>query len=133
MSTRSLTKVCDSHGEIIVLYRHMDGYPRNHGLELAEFLEDRVIGNGGTGTREKYSNGANCFAGQLISHFKAENLVGNFYVYPAGTNDIGEEYTYTIFAESDCPIGIVVNDYRGEEIFLGSVANFEEFCLTSEE
>lgn len=99
MSTRSLTILHDNGGvEIAVLYRHYDGYPSCHGRELADFLKGfSAITNGIADSREmgKVANGGNCLAAQIISYFKKE--VGNFYLYPVGKRDIGEEYTYHVY------------------------------------
>lgn len=47
MSTRCLTTVLGPDGEeILVLYRQCDGYPKAHGVELAEFLKGRMIVDG---------------------------------------------------------------------------------------
>ena len=53
MGTRSLTRIIprqdglsfnEGHKEIemayVNMYRHLDGYPEGHGLDLAEFLKD---------------------------------------------------------------------------------------------
>ena len=37
-----------------------------------------------------------CLAAQLVSHFKGDQI-GNFYLYPSGTRDCGEEYIYTVY------------------------------------
>ena len=59
MGTRSLTRVIprqdglsfnEGHKKIelafVNMYRHLDGYPEGHGLDLAEFLKDIEIVNG---------------------------------------------------------------------------------------
>jgi hypothetical protein len=97
MGTRSLTVFVDEHGknEIAVLYRQYDGYPEGHGLELANFLNGFLIVNGMRGNEpEKFANGMECLAAQIISNFKTEP--GNFYLYPADTRDCGEEFIYVV-------------------------------------
>jgi hypothetical protein len=97
MGTRSLTIVRDEDGkELVTLYRQFDGYPTGHGSDLADFLRGRVIVNGFGGQNPRTtSNGAGCFAASLVETLKAGQL-GNVYIYPAGSSDCGEEYTYTL-------------------------------------
>ena len=83
MGTAALTVIQDEQGdEIAVLYRHYDGYEEGHGADLKECL---------TGVK---SNGASCLAASIVSKFKTE--WGNFYLYAAGTRNLGEEYIYTV-------------------------------------
>ncbi|MEP6789506.1 MAG: hypothetical protein ABJB40_13790 [Acidobacteriota bacterium] len=99
MGTRSLTVVLNEEGdEICVLYRQMDGYPTGHGTDLKEFLDGMSVVNGyGSSTPKGAANGMGCLAAQIIAHFK--DGIGNFYLYPAGTRDCGEEYIYTIYLD----------------------------------
>lgn len=116
MSTRSLTVIRSNEfgreQEICVLYGQFDGYiAGGHGQELGEFLSDFTIGNGAGGSRSlenKYANGASCLAAQIIARFKTE--IGNYYLYPAGTRDVGEEYIYLVTAGHGLPIEIEVHD-----------------------
>jgi len=39
-------------------------------------------------------NGMECLAAQAVSYFKKE--IGEFYLYPAGTRNVGEEFIYYI-------------------------------------
>ena len=100
MGTRSLTVFVETwenqEKEIAVLYRQMDGYPTGHGKELADFLKNFTIGNGiPCGEKlENFANGMSCLACQVIAHFKTGP--GEFYLYPAGSRDVGEEYVYTL-------------------------------------
>jgi len=98
MGTRSLTIFHDGDArqygkEIAVLYRQYDGCPDGHGKELADFLEDKPIVNG-ISTNPNVFNGMGCLAAAVVAHFK--DGAGGFYLYPAGTRDCGEEYTYHI-------------------------------------
>lgn len=97
MGTRCLTVFKNEEGtEIAVLYRQMDGYPEGHGQELADFLADKALVNGigGDTTKATAFNGMPCLAASVVAHFKDD--IGSFYLYPAGTRDIGEEYIYTV-------------------------------------
>jgi len=81
--------------EIVVLYRQMDGYPSGHGEELSDFLMNIKLVNGlPINPQEKLANGMGCLAAQVVAHFKKE--VGRFYLYPAGTRDVWEDYIYFV-------------------------------------
>ena len=98
MSTRCLTVFKNSGGkEIAVLYRHMDGYPEGHGKELRKFLKGKPITNGIRYGEKEGFNGMECLTASVVSHFKEG--IGQFYLYPAGTRDIGEEYIYTVIGK----------------------------------
>jgi hypothetical protein len=118
MGTRSLTVIqdADNDEEIAVLYRQMDGYPEGHGRELAEFLSGMAIVDGlppGRGERDRLANGAECLAAQIVAHFKQEP--GGFYLYPAGTRSLGEEYIYYVKVYTPAwnnetkPVGIILD------------------------
>lgn len=136
MSTPSLTFLkkegCDEN--IICLYRHSDGYPSGHGLELANFLEDITIVNGIPLTNSgNMANRAECLAAQLVCHFKEG--VGDFYLYPTSTKDVGQDYIYEITVPDVCkkPFAInrynfVVKDFGNKKIFEGGFDQFKTFC-----
>ncbi len=103
MGTRSLTHIKDDvweEGEtpktVVTIYRQMDGYPEGLGAELAEFLAPFTIVNGfGGGTeRMAIANGMGCLAAQVVAHLK--DGVGSVYLYAPDSEDVGEEYVYTI-------------------------------------
>lgn len=100
MGTRCLTKVYDHDGkELLCLYRQFDGYPDGHGAELREFLSGMVVTNGLREDLGKTANGAKCLAAQIVAHFK--EAPGGFYIYPAGSKDVGEEYVYHVRVNND--------------------------------
>lgn len=103
MGTRALTVVQEDGKDVIVMYRQFDGYLDGHGRELAEFLKGVKIGNGIFGDKEmgSFANGLGCLAAQIVAHFKTE--VGGFYLYPSGTRDCGEEFTYIVTARTRKP------------------------------
>jgi len=103
MGTRCLTVFVDGETEIAVLYRQMDGYPMGHGKELATFLSEAMVSNGiRLGDVGTVFNGISDCAVRTISYLKNENggpgEAGMFYLYPAKTRDVGEEYIYYITA-----------------------------------
>ncbi len=119
MGTRSLTIFKDSDDkEIVVLYRQYDGYLSGHGLELAEILAGRVVVNGYTD--ESQFNGMSCLAAQVVA--KLKDGVGNVYLYPPGTRDMGEEYIYEISANiGEEPMLTVSSEYPDSTVvFEGS-------------
>ena len=138
MGTRSLTRINNKNNqEICVLYRQMDGYPSGHGKELAAFLEGFTIVNGyNPDMKGKVANGATCLAAQIIAHFKTG--VWDFYLYPAGTYGIGEEYIYYV----DCcqEKGITLGCYevpyppdKLEEKFVGPPEEYKDWLTMLED
>jgi len=125
MGTRSLTFVYNSLEEqpVVCMYRHYDGYPTGHGLELAQFLNQfEALTNGiRVGENRKTANGMGCLAAQMIVQFKTD--VGGISLYPTNTDDAGQEYEYHIYDDS-----VVVKDYQNTVIFEGIWAEFTEFC-----
>lgn len=101
MSTGCITVIFDDDdGEIAVLFRHGDGYPEVHGVELAKFLSTRILCSGLGGKiidGKQWANGMNCLAAQIVAHFKV--APGGFYLYPANAASIGEMYTYEVFCK----------------------------------
>lgn len=97
MGTRSLTIIKNEQDkEICVMYRQYDGYPEGHGQELRDFVNQFTLVNGISFEDNRVlANGMNCLAAQLIAHFKTS--VGGFYLYPPGTRDCWEEYTYYVY------------------------------------
>lgn len=117
MGTRSLTVFQESSGkEIAVLYRQYDGYREGHGEELIEFLKNKKIVNGISLGNNKNNafNGMSCLAASVIAHFK--NDIGGFYLYPAKTRNIGEEYIYIVKGnEGDAQATVIMDSCDGEE------------------
>ena len=142
MGTRSLTYILDEYNSaqtegvfvrdnIICMYRQYDGYLDGHGKELAEFLQDFTVVNGyNSATPDRSANGMSCLAAQLVAHFK--NGIGNIYLYPTNTKDVGEEFIY-IISLIDNQINIEVKDvYYDEIIFSGTPAQLIEKINTKE-
>lgn len=112
--------------ELVVLYRQFDGYPSAHGAELAAVLSGAVMVNGIPGGKQRVFNGLGDLAVRCIAGLKtgqgeskarfakvmadadlpapsAESRglavwdePGGFYLYPAGTRDVGEDYIYVV-------------------------------------
>ena len=88
MSTRSLVRFAkredgvsfSEHPEkvIVQIYKHYDGYPQGHPLELAKYLKDFKIVNGLGQDTNKVANGLGCLAAQYVAAFKMD--AGDIYV-----------------------------------------------------
>jgi len=128
MSTPAITVFMNENDqEIAVLLRHCDGYPDGHGKELAEFLSGIKCVAGYTPKQigsNDVANGLECLAAFTVAHFKIE--VGNFYLLPAGSRDVGEYYIYTVYSEKNDPTRVLLNvqDDTGKELFDGAPENF---------
>ncbi len=90
MSTRSLVRFAtreegvsfSEHPERVEVqvYKHYDGYPSGHPVDLAEFLKDFEIVNGvpfGV-DNSRMANGLGCLAAQYVAEFKMEP--GDIYI-----------------------------------------------------
>ena len=131
MGTRSLTRIiprqdglsfAEGHekGELayVNMYRHYDGSPYWHGVELAEFLKDFKIinGIGGDANLGTHANGAGCLAAQMVKHFKED--VGYINLYPTNNDGAGDEdYIYTIFPK------------EGEDIYISIYKVYTKKCI----
>ena len=135
MGTRSLTYIKeeyeDNDNTIICMYRQYDGYLIGHGIELAEFLQDFTVVNGyNTLTPARSANGMSCLAAQLVAHFK--DGIGNIYLYPPNTSDVGEEFIYTISLTDD-EIYIEVKDvWSNKIVFIGTPTELIERTNTEQ-
>ena len=133
MGTRSLTRIIPRQEGLsfneghtlqelshVNMYRHLDGYPEGHGLELAEFLKDIKIVNGIPLDKESgnQANGSGCLAAQMVKHFK--DGVGDIYLHPH-TDDLGwEDYIYTVYPKENELCYISIYDVHNEKcIFVG--------------
>ena len=134
MGTRSLTRIIPrqeglsfreghNHPEKawITMYRHYDGDPAWHGLDLAYYLKDFEIING---ISRKYkmgthANGIGCLAAQMVVAFKTN--VGDIYLRPNEGGAGDEDYIYTVFPKEGEDIYIsIYKVYTKECIFVGT-------------
>ena len=134
MATRSLTRVikrqeglsfAEGHKHpnkaCVNMYRHYDGYPEVHGIELAEFLRDfRVVNGLGSKDEAKIANGYGCLAAFMVAHFK-KDIAGQIYLYECDEKDSWENYIYTVWPKEGEPTWISIYDTSNEEcIFVGT-------------
>ena len=122
MGTRALTKVVDEYGRTLVcMYRQMDGYPSGHGMELAGFLNSKVLVNGYSDEKSTTeANGMECLAAQTVAHFK--KWVGGIYLVPADRDNYDVDYEYTV-----CPDEVTVTSCK-RNLFTGTWAEFRGWC-----
>jgi hypothetical protein len=134
MGTRSLTVFIDeSDKEIAVMYRHYDGYPDCHGVELADFLKNKIAANGISTDNDKIFNGMGCLAASVVAHFK--NTIGGIYLYGKGSRDLGEKYIYKIsFSEINKePMLEVLDVYDDITIYYGVVSDYSKWLYKEKE
>lgn len=131
MGTRALVhfKEGDFYSDTIVsMYRQMDGYPEGLGEDIHASLNhgDVTIINGisGEGCPAAF-NGMGCLAAWLIGELKG-GTIGSIYLYPPDTEDVGEEYNYTLYKGDDSTVWMhVENAYDGEVLGDGPLKNFD--------
>jgi hypothetical protein len=120
MGTRSIVVLPGMDGETAVLYRQFDGYPDGMGDDLVAILRGRRILNGfrmGDTTATAY-NGPDCLSAAIVAGLKAPEgtpEIGSVYLFPAGSRDLGEEYTYTVTVRDDRPYLTVDAGYGSAE------------------
>ena len=130
MSTRSLVRFAkreegvsfSEHPEQVEVqvYKHYDGYPSGHPVDLAKFLDGFKVVNGLGQDTHKVANGAGCLAAQYVAGFKMGP--GDMYIENADTDHFDIEYiTYVWVGDSvDKDIWMSIFDvYDKECIFVG--------------
>jgi hypothetical protein len=130
MGTRSLTVFTDEEGkEIGVMYRQLDGYPEGHGKELAEMLSGiRMVNGLPIRNPGKVANGMGCLAAQIVAHFK--DGAGGIYLFPAGSRNCGEDYTYLVTGDTNVP-EIEIHD-RSKLLYKGKASDYELLLSTNQ-
>lgn len=127
MGTRTLVHIKDGKKTIATIYRQYDGYPTGMGDDIKEILNHGrvIILNGFNGQKVPlHFNGMGCLAAFLIGELK-QKKIGNVYIYPANSKDVGEDYTYTL-TESNGKVKIkVVENYENRVIFNGLLKYFD--------
>ena len=129
MSTRSLVRFAtreegvsfSEHPERVEVqvYKHFDGYPSGHPVDLAEFLKDFKIVNGVPyWDNSKMANGLGCLAAQYIASFKME--AGDKYVENPDSKHGDLDYITYVWGDYHKGIWMSIFDtYEDKCIFVG--------------
>jgi hypothetical protein len=127
MGTRTLVHIKDGKKTIATIYRQYDGYPTGMGNDIKEALNlgNVTILNGfGGQTVPSHFNGMGCLTAYLIGELKNKKI-GNVYIFPANSKDVGEEFTYTL-SESGGEVKLKVTEsYNNKTIFNGLLKDFD--------
>ena len=129
MSTRSLVRFVkreegvsfSEHPERVEVqvYKHYDGYPSGHPVDLAKFLKDFTIGNGIPYPEpDKIANGLDCLAAQYVAAFKMGP--GDLYIENPDVEHMDIEYITYVWGDYSKSIWMSIFDvYKKECIFVG--------------
>ena len=135
MGTRSLINIKDEKGATIVtIYQQFDGYLSGVGVELKEFLSGKKLVNGYSGDTSKIFNGMGDLAALVIKEFKRG--VGGLYIYPTGSENVGEDYVYNIYQMQEGLLHFSETSNIGIEvlgIYKGDVSGFDPIKLEQED
>jgi len=69
----------------------------------------------------KVANGMGCLAAQIVAHFK--DGAGGIYLFPAGSRNCGEDYTYLVTGDTNVP-EIEIHD-RSKMLYKGKASDYE--------
>ena len=132
MATRSLVRFAkredgvsfSEHPEkvIVQIYKHYDGYPKGHPLEIAKYLKDFKIVNGLGAHDIRVANGLGCLAAQYVAAFKME--AGDIYIESLDTKHFDIEYIVYVWGtdHKDIWMSIFETSFSQEQdecIFVG--------------
>ncbi|MVB00087.1 hypothetical protein GN330_22840 [Nitratireductor sp. CAU 1489] len=134
MGTRAIIHVKNGDKDsdtLVTVYRQFDGYPTGLGDDIKSILGGKAIVNG-YNDPSNVVNGMKCAAAMLIAGLK--DGCGNVYIYPAGTSDVWEEYTYTIYALGDRLHLVCDATYGdGSEVYSGWLDDFDGAAVEQSE
>ena len=128
MSTRSLVRFAtreegvsfSEHPERVEVqvYKHYDGYPQGHPVDLAKFLNGFSVVNGLGMDTNRVANGLDCLAAQYIAAFKQD--AGDLYVENPDVEHMDIEYITYVWGDYGKGIWMSIFDvYDKECIFVG--------------
>jgi len=128
MSTRSLVRFAkreegvsfSEHPERVEVqaYKHYDGYPEGHPVDLAKFLNGFSVVNGLGQDTHKVANGLGCLAAQYIAAFKEQP--GDIYIENPDTEHSDIEYVTYVWGDDGKGIWMSIFDTCEDEcIFVG--------------
>lgn len=128
MGTRTLVHIKEDKKTIATIYRQYDGYPTGMGDDIKEILNNgnvTILNGFGDQTIPSHFNGLGCLAAFLIGELK-QKKIGNVYIFPANSKDVGEDYTYTISLDKNDKVKLkVVENYQNRTIFNGLLKDFD--------
>lgn len=141
MGTKALVIINEDHQSQSVtqmyssMYCQYDGYLEGVGEQIKDFLKDRIVVNGLSGSTISISNGMGCLAASFVSHVKKD--AGGWYMTPnknvnsvlSNDSDVFVDFVYVI---SKNYIRAYCLDYDGEvesfrNLFKGSWLEYNEF------
>ena len=128
MSTRSIVRFAkreegvsfSEHPERVEVqvYKHYDGYPEGHPLDLAKFLKEFKIVSGLGIDTYQMANGLGCLAAQYVAAFKMK--AGDIYIENQDTRHGDIEYTTYVWGDDGKSIYMSIFDvYENKCIFVG--------------
>jgi len=124
MGTRCLTRVIprqkglsysDGHlhpeKSVVNIYRHYDGYPEGHGVDLGIFLKENEEAN--------FPNETGCLAARLVKYLS--QMHQHIYLELCDNNDWDEEYIYTLYPKVGEPTYVAIyRVFTKEVVFVGT-------------
>ena len=123
MGTRSLTHIHNNDGTVLMtLYRQYDGYPTGMGDDIKKVLGGKTVVNGYNDARTQV-NGMGCAAAMLVAGLK--DGCGGVYVYPADSNDCGEDYIYILSTDGSKLLLEVQGAWEGNVLYSGPLDEFD--------
>ena len=128
MATRSLVRFAtreegvsfSEHPERVEVqvYKHYDGYPEGHPLDLAKFLKEFKIVSGLGIDTYQMANGLGCLAAQYVAAFKMK--AGDIYIENQDTQHGDIEYVTYVWGDNGKNIWMSIFDtYEKKCIFVG--------------
>ena len=128
MSTRSLVRFAKREEGVsfsehpkrveVQVYKHYDGYPEGHPVDLAKFLNRFRIVNGLTNDSTEVANGLGCLAAQYVAEFKMEP--GDIYIENPDSKHGDIDYiTYVWGVENKNIYMSIFDTYEDKCIFVG--------------
>ena len=128
MSTRSLVRFArreegvsfSEHPERVEVqvYKHYDGYPSGHPVDLAKFLNNFKILNGIPYPEpDRVANGLGCLAAQYVAAFKM--AAGDMYIESPNTKRDWIEYITYVWGADNKDIWMSIFDIEDGCIFVG--------------
>ena len=127
MATRSLVRFArreegvsfSEHPERVEvqIYKHYDGYPQGHPVDLAKFLNGFKVVNGLGMDTHRTANGLGCLAAQYVAAFKGD--AGDIYIENPDEEHGDIEYITYVWGTDNKDIWMSIFNDEDECIFVG--------------